>query len=260
MKFSALSKLAEKEGISTKQIDDAMETDSPKKALIELLKPKAEKAAAAEVDEAESCSAEPVEGDDAGSCGGAEEEGPEELEPTAWDPEGAGGWHLGPMPPAGLGEKCTIEKMSCKDLMTNNAVQAMWQRNEPLILTDCEDVGSNNPFARLKPDLVRDKLKAKFAEEKVVLEPAIPGPWGKDGGVFDMKKATGGPNAKVQRADFEKFVQFLEQPLEVRSGSIASPQSSGSPLTARVLSAASRSGALLRGAQPEPGGEGGARF
>ena len=254
MKFSALSKLAEKEGISTKQIDDAMETDSPKKALIALLKPKA---AAAEVDEAESCSAEPVEGDDAGSCGGAGEEGPEELEPTAWDPEGAGGWHLGPMPPAGLGEKCTIEKVSCKDLMTNNAVQAMWQRNEPLILTDCEDVGSDNPFARLKPDLVRDKLKAKFAEEKVVLEPAIPGPWGKDGGVFDMKKATGGPNAKVQRADFEKFVQFLEQPLEVRLKSIAS---SHHDLTARVLSAASRSGALLRGAQPQPGGESGARF
>jgi hypothetical protein len=208
MKFSALSKLAEKEGVAAEKIDEAMEADSPKKALIAILTPLAEKDAAEE----ESCSAEPVEGD-TGSCGGEEEEGPEELEPTAWNPDGPGGWHLGPDAPYGM-DKCTIKKVPCSSIKTENDVKKLWQGAVPVMLTGCEDVGSNNPLKALKAELVRDKLKAKYAEEKVVLEPAIPGPWGKDGGVFDIKKATGGPNAKTQRASFEKFVQYLEQPLE----------------------------------------------
>ena len=209
MKFSALSKLAEKEGVAIEKIDEAMEADSPKKALIALLTPLAEKEAA---HEEESCSAEPVEGD-TGSCGGAEEEGPEELQPTAWNPDGPGGWHLGPDPPYGM-DKCTIQKVACSSLTSEDHVRKLWQAAEPVMLTGCEEIGEDNPFKRLKGELVREKLKAKFAEEKVVLEPAIPGPWGKDGGVFDVKKATGGPNAKVQRASFERFVQYLEQPLE----------------------------------------------
>lgn len=215
MKFSALSRLAEKEGVSVDAIDAAMEEESPKKALIALLTPLAEKEAAAkekEASEEESCSAEPVEGD-TGSCGGEVEEGPEELTPTAWNPDGPGGWHLGPEPPYGM-DKCTIKKVACASLKTEADVERMWKKKEPVMLTGCEELGDNNPFLRLKPELVRDKLKAKFAEEKVILEPAIPGPWGRDGGVFDLKKATGGPNAKTQRAAFEKFIQFLEQPLE----------------------------------------------
>ncbi len=209
----AQSRLAAKEGVDSDQIDEAMETDSPKKALIALLTPLAEKEAKeGEAHEQESCSAEPVEGD-TGSCGGEVEEGPEELQPTAWNPDGPGGWHLGPDPPYGM-DKCTIKKVACSTITSDADVRKLWQAAEPVMLTGCEEIGDDNPFKRLKAELVRDKLKAKFAEEKVVLEPAIPGPWGKDGGVFDVKKATGGPNAKVQRASFEKFVQYLEQPLK----------------------------------------------
>jgi len=47
MKFSALSRLAEKVGVPADKVDAAMEEDSPKKALIALLTPLAEKEPAA---------------------------------------------------------------------------------------------------------------------------------------------------------------------------------------------------------------------